>query len=223
MSVTEQSGVSTLVGTPKEARASLSRSHADRVLVVSFDHIKPNVFEVLAENFANVASSMYEVLQERQDLNSLERLAEVFVTRKPPSPRLLKEAAMLVQARKAVLESGDWLTAADIAQVAQLSTRNPSAQPNKWKKQGQIFAINHGGGDYFPGYGLDPDTSYRPLKALAKVIEIFEGHKDSWGMAYWFRSDNSFLGGKKPQDLLASVPDRVIDAALDEIQGIAHG
>lgn len=223
MSVTEQSGVSTLVGTPKEARASLSRSHADRVLVVSFDHIKPNVFEALAENFANVASSMYEVFQERQDLNSLERLAEVFVTRKPPSPRLLKEAAMLVQARKAVLESGDWLTAADIAQVAQLSTRNPSAQPNKWKKQGQIFAINHGGVDYFPGYGLDPDTSYRPLKALAKVIEIFEGHKDSWGMAYWFRSDNSFLGGKKPQDLLASVPDRVIDAALDEIQGIAHG
>jgi hypothetical protein len=223
MSVTEQSGVSTLVGTPKEARASLSRSHADRVLVVSFDHIKPNVFEALAENFANVASSMYEVLQERQDLNSLERLAEVFVTRKPPSPRLLKEAAMLVQARKAVLESGDWLNAADIAQVAQLSTRNPSAQPNKWKKQGQIFAINHGGVDYFPGYGLDPDTSYRPLKALAKVIEIFEGYKDSWGMAYWFRSDNSFLGGKKPQDLLASVPDRVIDAALDEIQGIAHG
>jgi hypothetical protein len=223
MSVTEQSGVSTLVGTPKEARASLSRSHADRVLVVSFDHIKPNVFEALAENFANLASSMYEVLQERQDLNSLERLAEVFVTRKPPSPRLLKEAAMLVQARKAVLESGDWLNAADIAQVAQLSTRNPSAQPNKWKKQGQIFAINHGGVDYFPGYGLDPDTSYRPLKALAKVIEIFEGYKDSWGMAYWFRSDNSFLGGKKPQDLLASVPDRVIDAALDEIQGIAHG
>jgi hypothetical protein len=193
------------------------------VLVVSFDHIKPNVFEALAENFANLASSMYEVLQERQDLNSLERLAEVFVTRKPPSPRLLKEAAMLVQARKAVLESGDWLNAADIAQVAQLSTRNPSAQPNKWKKQGQIFAINHGGVDYFPGYGLDPDTSYRPLKALAKVIEIFEGYKDSWGMAYWFRSDNSFLGGKKPQDLLASVPDRVIDAALDEIQGIAHG
>ena len=190
---------------------------------MSFDHIKPNVFEALAENFANLASSMYVVLQERQGLNSLERLAEVFVTRKPPSPRLLKEAAMLVQARKAVLESGDWLNAADIAQVAQLSTRNPSAQPNKWKKQGQIFAINHGGVDYFPGYGLDPDTSYRPLKALAKVIEIFEGYKDSWGMAYWFRSDNSFLGGKKPQDLLASVPDRVIDAALDEIQGIAHG
>lgn len=223
MSFTEQSGVSTLIGTPKEARASLSRSHADRVLVVSFDHIKLGEFEALAENFVHVASSMYEVLQERQDPKALERLAEVFVTRKPPSPRLLKEAAMLVQARKAVLDSGDWLTAADVAQVAQLSTRNPSAQPNKWKKQGQIFAINHSGVDYFPGYGLDPDTSYRPFKALAKVIEAFGDHKDGWGLAYWFRSDNSFLGGKRPQDLLGSAPDRVIAAALDEIQGIAHG
>ncbi len=42
-------------------------------------------------------------------------------------------------------------------------------------------------------------------------------------MAYWFRSDNSFLGGKRPQDLLASGPDRVIEAAMDEVQEIAHG
>ena len=57
----------------------------------------------------------------------------------------------------------------------------------------------------------------------AKVIEAFAGHKDGWGMAYWFRSDNSFLGGKRPQDLLATAPERVIDAALDEVQEVAHG
>ncbi|WP_042300113.1 hypothetical protein [Paraburkholderia kururiensis] len=216
-------GVSTLVGTPKEVQARLVKSHADRVLVVAFDHIKPNVFQALAENFTNVASSMFEVLLERQDRESLERLAEVLVPRTPPSPRLLREAAMLVRARKAVLESGDWLTAADIAQLAGLSTRNPSAQPNKWKKQGLIFAINHGGVDYFPGYGLDRDAGFRPVKALAKIIETFGGHKDGWGMAYWFRSDNSFLGGKRPQDLLALAPERVIEAAMDEIQEIAHG
>lgn len=42
-------------------------------------------------------------------------------------------------------------------------------------------------------------------------------------MAYWFRSDNRFLGGKRPQDLLASAPERVIEAAGDEVLGIAHG
>lgn len=216
-------GVSTLVGTPKEIQARLGGSQADRVLVVSFEHINSTVFAALAENFTNVASSLFEVLLERQDRESLERLAEVLVPRSPPSPRLLKEASMLVQARKAVLESGDWMTAAHIAELAGLSTRNPSAQPNKWKKQGQIFAISHGGNDYFPGYGLDADAGFRPLKSLAQVIQAFAGQKDGWGMAYWFRSENSFLGGKRPQDLLASAPDRVIAAAQDEIQDIAHG
>ena len=130
---------------------------------------------------------------------------------------------MLVRARKAVLESGDWLTAAEIAELAGLSTRNPSAQPNKWKKQGQIFAINHGGVDYFPGYGLDREAGFRPVKALARIIAILADHKDAWGMAYWFRSDNSLLTGRRPQDLLASAPDLVIEAAMDEVRAIAHG
>ena len=57
--------------------------------------------------------------------------------------------------------------------------------------------------------------------ALAKVIEAFGGHKGGWGMAYWFRSDHSFLSGKRPQDLLASAPDRVITAALDEVRTLS--
>lgn len=215
--------VSALVGTPKEVKARLGRSQAEQVLVLAFDHITPAVFKALAENFTHVASTMFEVLQEPQDKESLERLAKVLVPRMPPSPRLLKEAVMLVQARKAVLESGDWLSAAEVAQLAGLSTRNPSAQPNKWKKQRQIFAINHGGVDYFPGYGLDPETSFRPVKPLAQLVEILSGHKDSWGMAYWFMSSNSFLGGKRPQDLLISAPEKLIAAAQDEVQAVAHG
>jgi hypothetical protein len=221
--IADHPGVSTLVGTPKQVQARLGKSHADHVLVVAFDHIKPNTFQTLAENLTNVVSSMFEVLLERQGKESLERLAEVLVPRPPPSPSLLKEVAMLVRARKAVLESGDWLTAAEIAQLAELSTSNPSAQPNKWKKQGRIFAISHGGVDYFPGYGLDRDAGFRPMKTLATIIEILAPHKDGWGMAYWFRSDNSFLGGKRPQDLLASAPQRVIEAAMDEVREIAHG
>lgn len=221
--VADHPGVSTLVGTPQEIQTHLGASHADQVLVVAFEHIQPHVLQTLSANLTSVASSMLAVLQEQHDQESLNRLAEALVPRTPPSPRLLKEAAMLVQARRAVLASGDWLTSADIAQLAGLSPRNPSAQPNKWKKQGLIFAINHGGVDYFPSYGLDRDANFRPLKTLAKIIKIFDGHKDGWGMAYWFHSDNSLLGGQRPQDLLDSAPERVVEAALDEVQDIAHG
>lgn len=176
----------------------------------------------MVENFTQLATFLLDVLLEHQDRQTLERLVEVLLPRTPPSPHLLQEVAMLVRARKAALESGDWVTAAEIAHLAGLSTRNPSAQPNKWKKQGAIFAIHHGGVDYFPGYGLDQNRGFRPVKALARIIEILGGHKDGWGMAYWFRSDNGFLGGKRPQDLLTSEPERVIEAAMDEVQGTAH-
>lgn len=110
-----------------------------------------------------------------------------------------------------------------MAKLAGLSLRNLSAQPNKWKKQGAIFAIHHNGVDYFPGYGLDRAANCRLIRALAKVIQAFAGHKDGWGMAYWFRSASSYLGGKRPQDLLATAPERVIEAAQDEVQEMAHG
>jgi hypothetical protein len=220
--VIEHPGVSTWVGTPREVRSRLNHSQAERVLMVTFEHLKPSHLDTVTETFANMASMLSTFVAHR-DREDLERLADVLVPRTPPSPRLLRETAMLVRARNAVLESGDWLTAAQVAQLAGLSTRNPSAQPNKWKKQGQIFAIHHGGVDYFPGYGLDPDAGFRPLKSLSKVIDVFDETKDGWGLAYWFRSDNSFLGGKRPQDLLATEPERVIAAAEDELQEIAHG
>jgi len=42
------------------------------------------------------------------------------------------------------------------------SPRNASVQPNKWKRDGAIFAFQHRGIDYFPRYALYPVESYRP-------------------------------------------------------------
>jgi hypothetical protein len=176
----------------------------------------------MAETMANVAQ-IVRALVGKQHRDSLEQIVAALVPKAPPFPNELKEATMLARARTAVIGSGDWLTAAQIARVAGFSTSNPSAQPNKWKREGAVFAVRHNGVDYFPSYGLDPHAGYRPLKPMAKVIEIFREAKDGWGMSYWFGSVNSFLGGKRPQDLLAAQPDRVIAAAIDELQEVAHG
>lgn len=126
---------------------------------------------------------------------------------------------MTAEARRAVLESGNWLTAAQIAEMPGV----PGTEPNEWLKDGQIFALRHRGVDYFPGYALDPSASHRPAKGLAKVLGVFRGQKDDWGLAYWFASVNSSLGGKRPQDLLIDQPDCVFAAAGDEIAGVQHG
>ncbi|MBE0152773.1 hypothetical protein [Serratia sp. PL7] len=212
----------TLVGTPQEVRIRLDSSKAEQVIVVPLERSNARHADLMAHTLANIVSFIDLTLRGQSE-QMIKALVDALVPKVPPTPSLLKEAAMVARSRNAVLESADWLTAAQIAELAGLSASNPSTQPNKWKRQKQIFAITHNGVDYFPGYGLDPDTGYRPRKALKPVLDVFGEHKDGWGLAYWFLSANSFLGGKRPQDVLASEPERVIAAAEDEIKEINHG
>jgi len=216
------SRVSAVSGTAREMRGQLEKTVAERLIVVEVEHASEHAMRAMAETMTSIAM-LVDTSLKVHDRHLLECLVDALVAKTPPSPNLIKEAGMIARSRQAVLEGADWLTAVQVATLAELSLSNPSTQPNKWKRQRQIFAIHHHGVDYFPGYGLDPNTSYRPLKALSEVLEVFDGQKDGWGLAYWFLSANSFLGGQRPQDLLASRPDRVIAAARDEVQEVAHG
>lgn len=215
--------ISTLVATPRKVIQKLNNSSASSVLLMSFDKIDANLSKTIADNLNDLATTMLELMLERHDHQSLEKLAELMVPKVQPSKLLLKKAAMLARAKKTVLESSEWLTSTELAELANLSTRNPSAQPNKWKKAGKIFAIHHAGSDYYPGYALDPKNGYRPFQPLAKILDVFSSHKDSWGIAIWFTSQNSYLGAERPLDLLLTEPDQVLAAAIDEVQEIGHG
>ena len=140
-----------------------------------------------------------------------------------PVPDKLKEAAMLARATAAVIASGDWLTVQEIARLAGFNIRNAQALLRQWKQDKAIFAIRHNDVEYFPSYGLDASAGYSPLQTMTKVIQILSDMKDEWGLAYWFRSVNSLLDGARPQDLLATEPERVVAAAKDELEAVSHG
>jgi hypothetical protein len=220
--VIEFSGVGTLTGTPEQVRTGLSRLRAEQVIALTLEHGSESAVKALAQTVAGLAPLVGAILKRRQDA-AFNSIIEALVPDVPLPHHKLVEARMAADARKSVLESGDWLTAAHVAKMAGFSASNPSAQPNKWKKEGQVFAVRHRGIDYFPSYALDAAADYRPTKGLAKVLAVFRGQKDDWGVAYWFASVNSFLGGKRPQDLLISQPERVIAAAEDEVAGVLHG
>ncbi|MGU1062185.1 hypothetical protein ACSEPQ_04835 [Pseudomonas aeruginosa] len=210
-----------LVGTPREVRSQLDKSKARQVIVLPVEEKDSEHADLLVKTLSAVASFIAVGLRE-QDEQSFKALVNAVLPKAPPSPNLLREAAMTGRARKAVLEGADWLTAAQIAEVADLSASNPSTQPNKWKRQGQIFAVHHNGVDYFPGYALDPEANYRPHKSLKPILEVFGDEKDGWGLASWFLAANSFLGGRRPQDVLMTEPERVLAAARDEMEEVAH-
>ena len=71
--------------------------------------------------------------------------------------------------------------------------------------------------------GLDVEAGCRPLKSLAPVLAVFGMAKDGSGLAYWFASADSLLGGKRPYDGLLKSPDFLLAAAADETAEIAHG
>lgn len=130
---------------------------------------------------------------------------------------------MLSKARDAVLNESDWLTGEQVCALARFDEGAGSNQLAKWLDGGEMFAVNHQGIDYFPAYGFDQQDSFSPLSSMAKVIETLGQSKDGWGLAYWFASSNSFLGGQRPQDLLAVDPQAVVAAAMDELSGALHG
>lgn len=214
---------STVVGTPAQVSKSLSVLPADHqlILLALTDRSREQA-ELMSEAASRILKALDKTLLESSDA-ALEHFVQASVMRQPVTPAQMKEAIMKMQAKNHVLNSGDWVTPGQIAQIAGLSTANPSAQPNKWKREGQIFAINHNNNDYFPLFGLDPENGYRPVKTMRAVLDAFGNSKSAWGLAYWFAGVNGFLGGKRPQDILSVDPERVVAAAEDEVMGIVHG
>lgn len=213
--------VVSFAGRPSELSTQIDELQDGHVVVIAVDDISPSDNDAL-ENMLRGATLLFKQARAEQLTEQLTLLARAFAPKDPPTPAMLKEAEMMARAQKAVLASADWLTAPQLATLAGFSESNLSAQPSKWRREGQIFSVRLDGTDYFPGYGLDRDTGYRPLKALKKVLEVFKGHKEGWGLAYWFSSHNSFLGGKRPQDLLKTQPGQVLAAAQDALQAIDH-
>ncbi len=209
-----------MVGTGPEVIQLLHRSTARRVLTITFESdAEMHLLELMIRR----VTEFYPQLMRQRQHEAIDKIVSALLPEVAIPDAALAQARMMVDAKSAILNSGDLLPAGEIAKLAGYSANNPSAQPNKWKRDGAIFAIHHKGTDYFPIYALNPDENYRPYKAVADILRVFGDTKDSWGLAFWFAGLNSFLDDQRPQDLLAADPERVIAAAKDEVEGVQHG
>jgi hypothetical protein len=208
-----------LSGNLKELSAQLPTAEG---VLITVKRASPQALAGLVQSL-ELFGQLYADAMAKVPQETMEQIINLLVPKEPVPSTALKQAQMVVRAKNAVLRSGDWVKATDIAELAQFSSANPSSQPSKWKREKRIFAIRHDSIDYFPMYGLDATSGYRPFAALKDIIAVLEHRKDGWGMAYWFASVNSRLGGKRPQDLLPHAPERVLAAAQHEVAGLTHG
>jgi hypothetical protein len=168
------------------------------------------------------ASQFIDVLIDKRQESNWEALIEALTPNLPLSPNKMMEAKMVAQAMRAVLESDDFAKSTDIAEIADFSKKNPSSQPNRWKKSGLIFAVPYKGVDLYPLYALDFEEGARPLPIMKKLLEVL-ADKDDWQKAFWFGSVNTYLKNKMPKELLKVEPEAVLRAAEMEAAGVQDG
>jgi len=154
------------------------------------------------------------MLQEQE-----EKLVELFLADIPMRSVDTRRALMKAAALERVYMNAEWLTAEQIGRLGGHGEANPAAAAHRWKTKHQIFALTRKGRDYFAAYQFD--DNYRPLPVVARVIDRLEGFS-STRLATWFDSPNSFLGGKRPRELLVSKPDLAVASAAHTHESESH-
>jgi hypothetical protein len=209
-----------MTGTGREVIELLHRSPAQRTVAVSLpDNEQGAAAEIV---FHRMVAFLPQLMEQSQQEN-LKKIVSALLPDVAPSEAAMAQARMLIDAKSAILKSGDFIPASEVSKLAGYSRTNPSVQPNKWKRNRMIFAIEHMANDFFPLYALDPDGNYRPRKEIADILSTFGDSKDGWGLAFWFAGLNSFLDDERPRDLLGIAPERVLAAAKDEIAEVQRG
>lgn len=126
-------------------------------------------------------------------------------------------AAAVAQARRNALARAELarelglLSSNEVADLARSRARNRAALANRWKQEGRIFAVPHGGQHLWPGFQLDDEGQPKPV--IAEVLEVLEPDLTPWQLALWFTGRSGWLDGARPVDLLESEPERVVEAA----------
>src|SRR6266478_2804855 len=116
------------------------------------------------------------------------------------------------KAREAAVKEFGLLRSEDLARGVHSSAGNTSLVASKWRRGGEIFAVNYGGKPGYLGFQFDPQTS-RPRPVISEILRAFPKDPDGWRLALWFTSANPRLSNRRPVDVLDQNPEQVIAAA----------
>ena len=129
----------------------------------------------------------------------------------------LKNDQRILELKELILKSSKWSAGNELLKLNAMLTLE---KINKWKEEKRIFSIFHNGEELYPLYIFN--ELLQPIKSVHSVLKIFADEKNSWSIVFWFESVNSWLGNKKPKDLLFE-DEKLIFAAEREKEGVLHG
>lgn len=182
--------------------ASPSLAGAGQLLVVAVDE---TVDAVKLQSATQEAVGLLE----QTDLEHLvSLLAPEFAL---PSAAVLEQSRRNVRLREELLRDFGSLTAKDVADLAGSEAINRAQFAHALLQSGRVFSVVHRRQQLFPGFQFDVDG---PLGVIAKVLPALRARfKKDWETALWFTTENYWIDGRRPVDLLVDDEGLVMEAA----------
>lgn len=148
-----------------------------------------------------------------------EQLLEVLLQHVEPG--VMGEERMLqlrrqAEARESFLTGVPLIESAEVGELLGSKARNTSAMASRLKRDGKLFAITHRGVDLYPAAQI---VDGEPSPAMPAILDAFSGDSP-WALALWLDAPSGWLGGSRPLDLLATEPDRVVEAARKATESV---
>lgn len=132
-------------------------------------------------------------------------------------------ARNLSLAKAEVLASGHFLTPDSLASRLNQDASALTVLLAKAEAQLRIFSVEDGGQIFYPSYAFLTDGHGSLIPDLLDVLTVLHSERSGWDMAFWFRSPNTFLGGKRPEDVLGQNLHDLLFAAHEEVCSVTPG
>lgn len=100
---------------------------------------------------------------------------------------------------KKILVDGDLVT---IEKILDMTGRSED-DIKKWKAAKEIIYVDVYGKELFASYCIDKKSGV-PINGVKEIIDKLPFQKTNLAVAAWFSSENTFLKGDKPKDLIKS-------------------
>lgn len=144
---------------------------------------------------------------------------EAHAPKQAAEPKLPPETAAAARRRQELAEN--WVGAADVsALMGSTATSNPSQHAMRLRKAGKILGVwvPSERGYRYPPFQFGQDG--RVLPEMAELLTILpKGNGSGWSQVEWLYAPHPRLEGRRPRDVMAENPSRVLDAARRHFQG----
>jgi hypothetical protein len=154
------------------------------------------------------------------DRSQRQLLIETMLPRHVIREPALWHAQRNAEARHELISSYGAFTAVQLAEQVNSKAANKAATAYNWANRGRIFSVSYHGETLYPAFEFDEDG--QPLPWIAPILAaLTHSGMRGWEVALWFDTDNGWLDGATPLEVMRDDPDRVIAAAESRIGVVA--